>query len=144
MTLRANALSDAILRIHHPITLRAEPGQERRVCDKCTHLCGDGLFILWPCQEAELAQEMRVEEEDMNKAIDDIVAERATHAAHGYDHKHDADHGVSDLIAYASLYAATAKTAADAGQETPKIREQMVKSASILVAAIELLDGEGS
>lgn len=63
---------------------------------------------------------------------DDIREERSTHAARGYDDVHDSEHGVGHLISWAMYHASKGD------------RRGLVKSASLLVAAIECLDREGS
>jgi hypothetical protein len=59
---------------------------------------------------------------------DEIRAERDTHAAHGYDIEHDLAHGVHHLVYWADRY------------ERRYSRANLVKAASLLVAAIELFD----
>lgn len=59
---------------------------------------------------------------------DEIREERATHAERGYDETHDQEHGVDHLVSWAMFYASKGD------------RRNLVKSASLLVAAIECLD----
>lgn len=61
-------------------------------------------------------------------AYDDIRNERKTHAARGYGGQHDQEHGADHLVSWAMFYASKGD------------RQSIVKSASLLVAAIELLD----
>lgn len=63
---------------------------------------------------------------------DEIRDERLTHAARGYDEEHDREHGVSHLVGWAMFYASKGD------------RRDLIKGASLLVAAIEAQDSEGS
>ncbi len=69
----------------------------------------------------------------ISPAISDIAAERATHAARGWTPEHDAEHGVTHLV---NLAFARPMVNWRGGYS----RAELVKAASLLVAAIELLD----
>ena len=69
------------------------------------------------------------------RILDEILIERASHAECGYDLAHDRDHGgVTHLVAQAGNYVMPHRL---------KDRAGLVKCASLIVAAIELLDAEG-
>lgn len=70
----------------------------------------------------------------LTEALRDIVVERATHAERGWTAEHDAEHGVHHLLALAADHLAPQQL-----HQTPE-RGPLVKGASLLVAAIELLD----
>lgn len=74
----------------------------------------------------------------ISTAVSDVIAERATHAERGWTPEHDAEHGVRHLLHLAADYADRAAA------NDPPSRGDAVKAASLLVAAIELIDRQGA
>ena len=70
----------------------------------------------------------------ITRAICDVARERSTHVDLGWTPEHDAEHGVGHLLDLAGDYGDRAM--ANARPD----RRDLVKAASLLVAAIELLD----
>lgn len=76
-----------------------------------------------------LLESVRMCEAELGPTVyDEIRTERESHAAKGYDAEHDRRHGVAHLVDWAAHYA------------NPDSRESLVKAASLLVAAIEVID----
>ncbi|MFD6030496.1 hypothetical protein ACFWE5_07255 [Cellulosimicrobium funkei] len=74
-------------------------------------------------------------------ALDDIAAERSSHAARGYDDAHDSRHTVYDLVQLSQRYANNSGQGRYPDAEAGYIsRTSLVKAASLLVAAIDRLD----
>ncbi len=67
----------------------------------------------------------------ITRAICDVALERATHAGRGWTPEHDAEHGQGHLLEMARKRTYPSATAG---------RGDLVKAASLLVAAIELID----
>lgn len=63
-------------------------------------------------------------------AVRDVAYERATHAERGWTPEHDAEHGVNHLE----------RLAIERLGFVPQDRGELVKAASLLIAAIELID----
>lgn len=72
------------------------------------------------------------------KSIADVAAERATHEGRGWTAEHDRRHGVHHLVQLAQQY--THRKGPAAEEVGVYDRTYMVKAASLLVAAIDLLD----
>ncbi|MFE3195027.1 hypothetical protein ACFXHA_38895 [Nocardia sp. NPDC059240] len=66
---------------------------------------------------------------ELGQALADIRAEREAHVTKGYDAEHDRLHGVGRLVELAAQYAGPTFS-----------RRELVKAASLLVAAIEVID----
>lgn len=75
---------------------------------------------------------------ETSRALRDVAAERATHADRGWTPNHDRTHGVDHLVRLAEHYAHGQGPAAEV--EGVYDREYLVKAASLLVAAVELMD----
>lgn len=86
-------------------------------------------------KQAEVERRQLAIEAKFTKALASIADERATHAGRGWTAEHDAEHGVDHLVELAVGYAQRATIELD-------VRRKLVKAASLLVAAIDLLDQE--
>ncbi len=75
----------------------------------------------------------------ITRAICDVALERTTHAGRGWTPEHDAEHGVGHLVSLAVERANDAARWDFIGQPS-YARGQLVKAASLAVAAIELID----
>lgn len=76
----------------------------------------------------------------LSRSVLDVQVERNTHAGRGWTAEHDAAHGgVQHLVEVAGEYAYRVLRA---GDDLVEARRQLVKAASLLVAAIDLLDQE--
>lgn len=73
-------------------------------------------------------------------ALRDVTFERATHEARGWTADHDEDHGLMHLLRLAAEYQDRGADIAVESGDIPACRMQLVKAASLLVAAIDLLD----
>lgn len=69
---------------------------------------------------------------ETDKALELIKAERGSHSHRGFNAEHDKEHGVDHLLIWATHYNALALN------ENKK--KNLIKAASLLVAAIEQLD----
>lgn len=76
------------------------------------------------------------------KSVFDVVAERTSHEGRGWTQEHDAEHGVGHLVQLAYEYVDRTLDVATCGDRSrlSTIRESAVKAASLLLAAIDLLD----
>lgn len=74
----------------------------------------------------------------ITRAVQDVALERATHASRGWTAEHDRIHGAHHLVKLAERYANT--PAQDEGGNSIYSRAGLVKAASLVVAAIDLLD----
>ena len=72
------------------------------------------------------------------RAVRDVAAERSTHAERGWTPEHDRRHGVDHLVRLARDYVTRQGAAAE--EAGVYDRKYLVKAASLLVAAIELVD----
>lgn len=70
------------------------------------------------------------------RVLADIEIERKTHARRGYDTQHDLQHGIHHLVTWADKYAHGVDNRTDGYYR----RKDLVKAASLLVAAIEAMD----
>lgn len=73
----------------------------------------------------------------MTPAVQDVAAERASHTARGWTAEHDAKNGPWHLVNLADHYLVYPT-------HEPRGRSHLVKAASLLVAAIELIDRQAA
>lgn len=83
----------------------------------------------------------------LSNGLVSVLNERRSHARRGYDAAHDDGHGVRELVGYVTpylseFYSWCPMNPADPEWAAPtkRARTQLVKAASVLLAAIELLD----
>lgn len=74
----------------------------------------------------------------MSSAIESIAAERARQIEKGWTPEHDDEHSTNHLVNRAITYAHAGRY--EAHLERDLLRDQLVKAAALLVAAIERLD----
>jgi hypothetical protein len=75
-----------------------------------------------------------LEQYGITEAVKDVALERMTHESRGWTAEHDAEHGPWNLVLLAEKHLVQSR-----GNTAP-VRSHLVKAASLLVAAIELLD----
>ena len=68
--------------------------------------------------------------------IADVAVERASHTGRGWTAEHDRHHGVDHLVELAETYIHTPGPAGESMYD----RASLVKAASLLIAAVDLLD----
>lgn len=79
-------------------------------------------------------------DEFARKSILDVATERATHEGRGWTAEHDSHHGVMHLLRLASEREDSGADLLANEADTSACRKQLVKAASLLIAAIDLLD----
>ncbi len=93
-----------------------------------------------PCDAYGVTATTR-ERDELSRSLRDVAAERASHAARGYDVAHDDRHNVYELeqlaVRYVNLSGSGRYPDAERGYVS---RTSLVKAASLLVAAIDRLD----
>lgn len=75
-----------------------------------------------------------------SKAIRDVEQERERHVALGYTASHDDQHAIQDLIRYSRQYSTAAMIHESPDPLSSRRRDDLVKAAAVLVAAIESFD----
>lgn len=74
----------------------------------------------------------------MSKAMKDITTERESQIEKGWTHEHDDGHPIGHLVNRAIVYASAGRY--EGVLEPALLREQLVKGAAMLVAAIDRVD----